>query len=704
MAKRNLFGAALGLLMVVLLSSCKTTGHGFGGGGSGFSPPDNIAAPVSLDYSRAELEAKWKSRIQSFLNKGVVPLIDIESSLKENDGNAYLDETLGVMDRLGVALMAFDGYRGPKQFVGGKKKKKKKKKKGYQWGYYIQYLVNAYPDRFILATNGGTNKNWLKEKGGAPRHFIDQVEEQVRGGDYPVMGEFDFRHYMSNSQCKKGRTDRDSDIPLNGENGHRLFALSQETGIAFSIHLEPEDAPLAALEEMLAAYPGAKVIVAHFGQIRHPGREKKFGPELVRRLLKTYPNLYYDIATGQPNRRYKCNLGVFDTVIWQDAPGGQKGTLKPEYKAILSEFSGRFVVGTDYGGGRRPLPEFLEKKVSNLRLILRDLPTEAQHDIAYRNAWNLLTGKNWGVLQAEAVKKVAKKKVKRKRSVQPREGAPRYRGVLSDGHGHLKGRKASQKATIEAMDRNNIDQVVVWVKQQGGWTDADTLAYKKAYPKRIVAGIAFQNKGWTKDKSWFLGEVRSKAASGKFQWLGEMSMRGKIGGKLNSPPDSPRIREVLDMAVKYNMPLTVHHNPWNYSAGKWKRSGEYETFIEKSLAANPKATVVWDHWCGLSTPGDIRKLFKRLPNLSCGLAWIHKKRSTLPTQLVDKNAQFLPEWKALFEDYPERFIMGVDSSATPMNIRDYDWRVDVIRTALGGLSPLTAKKLATENFQKLKGP
>jgi len=53
------------------------------------------------------------------------------------------------------------------------------------------------------------------------------------------------------------------------------------------------------------------------------------------------------------------------------------------------------VVGTDYGGGRAPLPDYLNSKVENIRLILRDLPTAAKHDIAYRNAWKLLTGREW---------------------------------------------------------------------------------------------------------------------------------------------------------------------------------------------------------------------------------------------------------------------------------------------------------------------
>jgi len=344
------------------------------------------AEPVTVRHDRQDLEQKWRARVQSFLDRGVIPIIDLESSLKRKDGERYLEDALAAMDGLGVALIAFDGYEAGK---------KDKKGKGYRWGYYIHEVVNAYPDRFILATNGGTSPNWLKEKGGKKKDFIDQTEEHVRTGAYPIMGEFDFRHYMSGNQCRKGRTDRDTDIPVNGANGHRVFRLSAETDVAFVIHLEPEDHAIDGLEEMLKAYPQAKVIWAHFGQIRHPDKESRFGPELVRRLLTAYPNLYYDISTGKPGRTYECNGGILDTVIWQHSLGGQSSDLKPGYKAILTEFSTRFVAGTDYGGGRKPLPEFLETKIGNIRRILRDLPDAAKHDIGYRNAWKLLTGRAW---------------------------------------------------------------------------------------------------------------------------------------------------------------------------------------------------------------------------------------------------------------------------------------------------------------------
>lgn len=341
--------------------------------------------PVQLKYSQSEIEDMWRGRIQSFLDKGVIPLIDLLSFLPRENSAPVIRWTKEVMDEKGVALISFSGYWAPKDSGG----------KGHRWDYFIHRVVNADPDRFILTTNKGGNKNWWKQKSGRPWDYIEQLEQQVLGGDYPFIGQIEFRHYMSNAQCKAGKTHRDINIPLDGPNGHRIFKLSSTTGVPFSIHLEPEDAPLEALEKMLQVYPKANVIVTHFGQIRHPERQQRFGPKLIQHLLMTYPNLYFDISTGEPGRVYKCNH-VLDTVIWEDdGRGGQTDRLKPEYKEIFIKFSERFVAGFDYGPSNRQSADFLNRRIKNIRLILRDLPDEAKHNIGYRNAWFLLTHKTW---------------------------------------------------------------------------------------------------------------------------------------------------------------------------------------------------------------------------------------------------------------------------------------------------------------------
>ena len=98
---------------------------------------------VRLNYSLNELHPIWSDRIQSFLDKDVIPLIDLESRLKRKDGKRYLEDSLDTMDALGIALIAFDTNQA-----------KKDGRDGYRWETYSVELTNAYPDRFIPTTNG----------------------------------------------------------------------------------------------------------------------------------------------------------------------------------------------------------------------------------------------------------------------------------------------------------------------------------------------------------------------------------------------------------------------------------------------------------------------------------------------------------------------------------------------------------------------
>jgi hypothetical protein len=68
--------------------------------------------------------------------------------------------------------------------------------------------------------------------------------------------------------------ERDVNIPIDGPTGHRLFRMSERTGLPFQIHYEVEDELLAPLEQMLGQYPKAKVIWWHTGPHGHYYSEK----------------------------------------------------------------------------------------------------------------------------------------------------------------------------------------------------------------------------------------------------------------------------------------------------------------------------------------------------------------------------------------------------------------------------------------------
>ncbi|MBI5198723.1 MAG: amidohydrolase family protein, partial [Nitrospirae bacterium] len=203
----------------------------------------------------------------------------------------------------------------------------------------------------------------------------------VKEDGYPLMGEFEFRHYPSPRQYKRGEMFRDVEIPINGKVGQRLFAFSQESGIPFQIHYEIEDKLLPPLEEVLAAYPGAKVIWCHLAQIRYQASSSIYGPDYVEKLIKKYPNIYFDTSFGSPVSVYPGS-GERHARIWEDY-----GRVKKEWIQVIIAYPWRFLSALDIGGDRM---DELPEKSQTLRIFLENLPEGVREIVAYKAAWKLL--------------------------------------------------------------------------------------------------------------------------------------------------------------------------------------------------------------------------------------------------------------------------------------------------------------------------
>ena len=140
--------------------------------------PNRFAQELKVQH----LHAKWRARVQSLLDAGKLPKIDMETSWSEDAVRGYIPEIFSLLDELGVALIAADG-----------RQRKADGSAGYRWSNYMLEAAEMYPDRFIPTTNGGTSPNWLDQKDGTGS-FIEQLEKQIRAGHYALIGELDFRH------------------------------------------------------------------------------------------------------------------------------------------------------------------------------------------------------------------------------------------------------------------------------------------------------------------------------------------------------------------------------------------------------------------------------------------------------------------------------------------------------------------------------
>lgn len=334
-------------------------------GGAGVALANlTLAWPGVALAQGAEREASilgWRRRIQRILDRQRLPLIDIEATYVAGRTNiAYLIER---MDALDVAQIAF----APANTANSQS---------------ALDLHRDYPEYFIPTSNSGEFPRWWND----PQAFLSGVRKELQSGRYFLMGEHEFRHYPSPEQVAAGQTFRDITIALDGPAGHALFQLSEETGLAFQLHYEIEDRLLPVLESMLARYPKARLIWCHAGMVRYGQRAMGYSPDYVRALIERYPGLYWDLAVPAPEHVYQPS-GERDSTLFRE------GRLDPRWQALLEQHADRFLAASDY---RPPVEQEYTRNIQRLRsLILDALSERSRHQIAYGNAWRLVTGEPW---------------------------------------------------------------------------------------------------------------------------------------------------------------------------------------------------------------------------------------------------------------------------------------------------------------------
>lgn len=314
------------------------------------------------DFS--QLKAGYAQRLKKLVLAGELPYIDIESSCSSN--KLDINSIAKHMDQLNIGLMALSADIGKGQY-----------KNGVRFDNLSKKLLASYPDRFIPVGNGGQPPALTE----APEEFLDAQEKAALEKKIVFFGEYEFCHYPSPRQAKRGEEDRDVRIPIDGPTGHQVFGMSEKTGLAFQIHYEIEDELLAPLEKMLEQYPKAKVIWCHLAQIRYIERASRYSPPYVDGLIKRFPNLYFDTAFGDASSMYPPS-NQRHARVW-----GAFGGLKSEWRDLIVAHPLRFLSALDLGQDRL---EKIAEYDRNHRNFLEQLPTETRHRVAYQNAWLLL--------------------------------------------------------------------------------------------------------------------------------------------------------------------------------------------------------------------------------------------------------------------------------------------------------------------------
>ena len=112
--------------------------------------------------------------------------------------------------------------------------------------------------------------------------------------------------------------------------------------------------------------------------------------------------------------------------------------------------------------------------------------------------------------------------------------------------------------------------------------------------------------------------------------------------------------------------------------------------IERVFLQYPQARILWAH-SGFERPEGVAALLRKHKNLWCDLAFRSEHGGA---------GQVPPEWRALFDEFPDRFMVGTDTY-TPERWLYVNEHANWSRAWLATLPPPLAERIAWKNAEAL---
>jgi Amidohydrolase len=173
----------------------------------------------------------------------------------------------------------------------------------------------------------------------------------------------------------------------------------------------------------------------------------------------------------------------------------------------------------------------------------------------------------------------------------------------------------------------------------------------------------------------------------------------------HAPPDHPLFLLLADIAAEHHLPIDLHMEavpqtmllPADLTAPNPSQLVPNIAQFERLLAHNRGAKIIWAHagadFTGYRTPELCRRLLIAHSNLYMEI----KIDPVIPGRNpVVADGKIMPDWLKLFQDFPDRFVIGSDQhyGPTPPRIPSR-WEATVL--FLNQLPAGLRRKIGTEN-------
>jgi len=303
----------------------------------------------------------------------------------------------------------------------------------------------------------------------------------------------------------------------------------------------------------------------------------------------------------------------------------------------------------------------------------------------------------------------------------------KYEGPIADTHAHL-------APPVPDIDEGKLQDVLKVMREQGiklsifmptpnearrpgagmGASQQKRLKDLSNGEVKLFCGSTYLTRwlfdayryGYTEDElNSRLSRLSSDLKSGDYIGVGEIGVhhfeKRKKQNVIEYPPNFEPFIKVADLAAKKGVWLDLHIEPIEPQG----KSHEKQVFsmIELLFRRNPKLKLVYSH-TAMTNPTNVRRMLSKYPNIIMSVKIVrnHQKWRNLEP-VTNKNGEIYEDWALLFEEMPDRFIIGSDAKFYRKRwpISKYKKKITLYRKMLATLNKDTAEKIAYQNAHKL---
>lgn len=273
-----------------------------------------------------------------------------------------------------------------------------------------------------------------------------------------------------------------------------------------------------------------------------------------------------------------------------------------------------------------------------------------------------------------------------------------------DAHSSIGEDVADLATVIQRMDENSVYRTILEARGKRG--SRSVLNFGEDNAERIVPVIRTHGGAYQRNSPKYYKKLNKRNASGRWRAIGEVVMyrtwKGNVGNEVVVYPDDKRVRAALEVAKENGWPFIAHIEFAAIGGNQRKR---FMRGLKELLTTNSDLSVVLIH-LGQLQAKEARQLLSEHSNLHL----MTSKSDTITDEWSSKQSwsnmffvkKLKGDWKALINDYPDRFIFALDNDwAERWKKGYYRRKIKLWRNGLAELPSAVAHAVAHGNAERL---